>query len=85
MSKENLSVFYFIRNMQKGTTLRRVDNNGGTRFYAYVNANNKGVFVRISQHEYNMIDEHFNVIKSCFSTYHKNAKLYQEHSIQFKR
>lgn len=85
MSKENLSVFYFIRNMQKGTTLRRVDNKGSTRFYAYVNANGNGIFVRISQHEYNMIDEHFNVIKSCLSTYRKNARLYQEHSIQFKR
>ena len=85
MSKQSLSVFYFIRNMQKGTTLRRVDNSGDTRFYAYVNASGNGTFVRISKHEYSMIDEHFNVIKSCFSTYHKNAKLYQEHSIQFKR
>lgn len=76
-------LFYFIKNTQKGTTLRRVDSNGKVFFYAHMSNYTCSRFVRISKQEYDMIDQYYSVKKDCLSTYRKANKLYQEHCVRF--
>lgn len=84
MNKQHLDVFYFIKNTQKGTTLRRTDSKGRTYFYAKVTYSTCNIFTRISKYEYDQIDQYWNAKKDCMITYFKGNKLYQEHCIIFK-
>ena len=84
MNKQYLDVFYFIKNTQKETTLRRTDSNGKTYFFAKVTNPTCDRFIRISRHEYDQIDQYWNVTKDCLVTYFKDNKLHQEHCIRFK-
>jgi hypothetical protein len=84
MTSKYLDVFYFIKDTQKGTTLRRTDSKGKIYFYAHINNSTCNRFVRISRQEYDQIDQHIKGKKACLTTYFKGSKLYQEHCISFK-
>lgn len=84
MNKHYLEVFCFIKDTQKGTTLRRVDSNGNTRFYAQITLPHISYFTRISKYEYDQIDNCYNATKDCMTTFTKNGRLYQEHYVRFK-
>ena len=85
MSNCDLSVFYFIKNMQKETVLRVTHSKGKAYFYAKMIFPHTSYFTRISKDEYNTINDHWSCIKDSFVTYHKNGKLYNEHCLRFKR
>lgn len=71
-------MFYFIKDTQKGTTLRRVDSNDKVFFYVHMSNSTCSRFVRISKQEYDLIDQHHSVKKDCLTTYRKDGKLYQK-------
>ena len=84
MKKHDLSVFYFIKNMQKETVLRTTHSNNKAYFYAKVDTQGFSGFVRISKYEYDTINNHWSCVKDSFITYLNKDKVYHEHCLTFK-
>lgn len=80
----NLSVFYFIKNQQKSSTLRVTHSGGKMFFFAEIILPHTSYFTRISKQEYNTINDHWSCVKDSFVSYFKGDKLYQEHCLRFK-
>jgi hypothetical protein len=82
----DLSVYFWIKNNQRGaTTLRKTVNTrtDKTYYYALVRVNGVERMTRITKDEYAVINDRYGNKRDCFVTREKNGFIYNDHCVQF--
>lgn len=80
----NLSIYYWIKNNQRGATLRTTRNAATNKitYWASVTVNNVTKMLRINKYEYDLIKSRAKTM-DCFNTHSNGRFIYHECSIRF--
>lgn len=82
----NLSIYYWIKNNQRGATRLRktIDTRTyKTYYYALVNVNGVERMTRITKYEYDTINDRHGARRDAFITHTRKHMTLHEHCIQF--
>lgn len=83
----DLSVYYWIKNNQRGAATLRTTYNKATKqktYWASVTVAHTTKYVRINKYEYDAINDRAGNVKSCFVTHSNGRFTYNEHCVNFK-